>query len=129
MTTVESSRSEEASVSAKPGSGGRAAMLWEAHGQLGCALTAGVMLLAANILRWTGGSAQMSGVLTGIAFVLGLYFGTLSCIESLRQKKLDINLLMVLGAVLAIFVGSAMEGALLLFLFTLSGALDHDSML
>ncbi|HUO07129.1 MAG TPA: hypothetical protein VM008_02270, partial [Phycisphaerae bacterium] len=101
---------------------------WEAHGQLACALAAGVMLVAAKVVGWTSGPAVAVDVLVGVAFVLGLYFGSIACLASLREKKLDINLLMVLGAILAIFVGSATEGALLLFLFTLSGALEHYAM-
>jgi Cd2+/Zn2+-exporting ATPase len=64
-------------------------------------------------------------LLVGAAFALGFYFGAAAAVESIRERKLDINLLMVVGAVLAAAVGAATEGALLLFLFTLSGALEH----
>ncbi|MGN6370471.1 MAG: heavy metal translocating P-type ATPase [Phycisphaerae bacterium] len=129
MTSVDSTCREEtprhAIPAASPGAWKR---WWESHGQLACALLAGAALLATNAVRWSGGSPTVSDILTAIAFALGLYFGAMACIESLRHKKLDINLLMVLGAVLAIFVGSAREGALLLFLFTLSGALERYAM-
>jgi Cd2+/Zn2+-exporting ATPase len=108
---------------------------WQRHGQLVCALIAGVLLLAAKVVEWTVGHGGWGGyagitvnILMAIAFLLGFYYGSQAALESIREKKLDINLLMVLGAVLAIFVGSAMEGALLLFLFTLSGALEHYAM-
>src|SRR5262249_45412641 len=108
---------------------------WEQHAQLICAVVAGVLLLVAKTLQWSGiatghGIAVTMVVpsLVSVAFCLGFYFGARATVDSLREKKLDINLLMVAGAVLAIFVGSAAEGALLLFLFTLSGALEHYAM-
>ena len=103
--------------------------LWARHGQLICAIIAGVLLLSSGILHQAAPQAVGTcDTLVGIAFVLGLYFGSAAAIESLREKKLDINLLMILGAVLAIPVGHTPEGALLLFLFTLSGALEHYAM-
>jgi Cd2+/Zn2+-exporting ATPase len=108
---------------------------WKRHGQLVCALTAGGLLLVAKIIEWCvahdthlGSAGVVFHLLVAAAFVLGLYFGGAAAINSIRHKKLDINLLMVVGAVLAIFVGSEMEGALLLFLFTLSGALERYAM-
>jgi Cd2+/Zn2+-exporting ATPase len=93
---------------------------------------AGILLLASKIITWTAGGSEAAGiashVLVGVGFVIGFYYGMEAALESIRERKLDINLLMVLGAVLAIFVGSAMEGALLLFLFTLAGALEHYAM-
>ncbi len=103
--------------------------LWARHGQLACAIVAGLLLLTAHIMLWANPAAVLAyHWLVGMAFVLGLYFGAGAAFESLRQKKLDINLLMILGAVLAIPVQHAAEGALLLFLFTLSGALEHYAM-
>jgi Zn2+/Cd2+-exporting ATPase len=102
--------------------------LWARHGQLICAVVAGLLLLAAKIIGWTLGEHISFHICVAVAFALGFYYGGRAALGSLREKKLDINLLMVLGAVLAIFVGSEMEGALLLFLFTLSGALEHYAM-
>jgi Cd2+/Zn2+-exporting ATPase len=47
---------------------------------------------------------------------------------ALREKSFDIDVLMVVGAALAAFVGSPGEGALLLFLFVLAGALEELAM-
>jgi Zn2+/Cd2+-exporting ATPase len=102
------------------------------HGKLLCAITAGLLLLAATIYHWT--SAQEVEheyaylVPVGIAFAIGFCFGSAEAWLALRQGKLDIHFLMVLGAVLAIPVGAMMEGATLLFLFTLSGALEDYAM-
>ncbi|HVT82050.1 MAG TPA: cation-translocating P-type ATPase [Phycisphaerae bacterium] len=119
---------KQAEPSVQPPPGKPAEGNWTRHGQLICAAVAGVFILVAKIAGWLGAAALVVNLLVGVAFALGLYFGGKAAVESIRERKLDINLLMVLGAVLAIFVGSAAEGALLLFLFTLSGALEHYAM-
>ena len=99
------------------------------HGELICAITAGILLLVATIFHWTTGlEGPVYYTFVGIAFALGFFFGAAEAWEAIREGKLDIHFLMVVGAVLAIFVGSAMEGAVLLFLFTLSGALEDYAM-
>ena len=45
--------------------------------------------------------------------------------EKIRQKRLDIHFLMLCVAVGAMLIGAWTEGALLLFLFSTSGALEH----
>lgn len=102
------------------------------HGELLCAITAGLLLLTATIYHWTSAQEVEQGyaylVPVGIAFAIGFCFGAAEAWRALRQGKLDIHFLMVLGAVLAIPVGAMMEGATLLFLFTLSGALEDYAM-
>lgn len=44
--------------------------------------------------------------------------------ESIRERKLDINVLMLLAAIGSVALGLPMEAAILLFLFALSGALE-----
>lgn len=48
--------------------------------------------------------------------------------ELFRRFRLDIDLLMVVAAVAAAQVGAALEGAVLLALFSLSGTLEHRAM-
>ncbi len=48
--------------------------------------------------------------------------------ELIGKGRLDIDLLMVLAAVAAASVGAALEGAVLLALFSLSGTLEHRAM-
>jgi Cd2+/Zn2+-exporting ATPase len=59
-----------------------------------------------------------------VAYLFGGYFGVRASFESLREKKIDIDLLMVLAALGAAGVGAPFEGALLLFLFSLSNVLQ-----
>lgn len=67
----------------------------------------------------------------------GLYFGAYlfagqegvkSAIASLRERVLDVDVLMVLAALGAAIVGAPFEGALLLFLFSFSNVLQRYAM-
>jgi Cd2+/Zn2+-exporting ATPase len=58
------------------------------------------------------------------AYLAGGWFGVLSSLRSLRQWTIDVDLLMVLAALGAAYVGAPFEGALLLFLFSLSNVLQ-----
>jgi len=62
------------------------------------------------------------------SLLLGLIHGVRAAWESLAEKKVDIDVLMVVGAVAAASIGHAEEGALLLFLFVLAGALEEMAM-
>lgn len=59
------------------------------------------------------------------AYVFGGFEGVRSAVASLRERTLDIDLLMVLAAVGAALVGAPFEGALLLFLFSFSDVLQR----
>jgi len=59
-----------------------------------------------------------------VAYLTGGYFGVRASFESLKERKLDIDLLMVLAALGAAGVGAPFEGALLLFLFSFSNVLQ-----
>lgn len=65
----------------------------------------------------------------GLVYLAG---GIPSAVEALRallrDRVLDIDLLMVLAAIAAWVVGAPMEGAILLTLFSISGALEHRAM-
>ncbi len=59
-----------------------------------------------------------------IAFIAGGVYGLKGAVESLRERKLDVDLLMILAALGAAVVGEWRDGALLLFLFSLSNVLQ-----
>lgn len=88
------------------------------------AVSAGICLLTAWILKLSGGPRPLQGLFTLLAFAIAGMPAIQSVWEKLVQLRIDIDLLMVLGAVLAAYIGSPFEGALLLFLFALSGALE-----
>ncbi len=60
-----------------------------------------------------------------VAYVTGGVFGLKAGLESLRNRTIDVDLLMILAAVGAVIVGAPFEGAMLLFLFSLSNVLQN----
>ncbi len=97
-------------------------------------LALAAITLLALLVGWLGGS--VTGALPGwavtlaalIAFVAGGVTGTREAIEDMRHGELNIDFLMITAALGAAFIGEWEEGALLLFLFTLSGALEGFAM-
>lgn len=63
-----------------------------------------------------------------VAFLAGGIPAAIGAFQNLLQKKLDIDLLMVLAAIAAALVGEARDGAILLFLFSLAGTLEEYAM-
>ncbi len=59
-----------------------------------------------------------------IAYITGGVYGVHAGVNALRERKIDVDLLMVLAALGALIVGSPFEGAMLLFLFSLSNVLQ-----
>ena len=59
-----------------------------------------------------------------VAYILGGYFGVLASWQSLKEKTVNVDLLMLLAAWGAAYVGAPLEGAILLFLFSLSNTLQ-----
>ena len=58
------------------------------------------------------------------SYVTGGFFGAKTAIESLLERKIDVDMLMVLAALGAATIGQWHEGAILLFLFSLSNVLQ-----
>ncbi len=83
-----------------------------------------VAMLLGWLLEYLGAP---HGVVTGlyvVAYVTGGAFGLKAGLESLRARTIDIDLLMILAALGAAVVGAPFEGAMLLFLFSLSNVLQ-----
>ncbi len=102
--------------------------LWRTNYELGLAL----ITLIALLIGWFGagrGLPEWAILLCAlIAFGAGGYSGLVGAISEARQGKLDIDFLMLAAALGAALIGEWEEGALLLFLFTLSGALESFAM-
>jgi Cd2+/Zn2+-exporting ATPase len=89
---------------------------------------AGVLLLAG----WLAGRAEAPralalGLLLG-AYAAGGFYTLRDAWQSLRTRSFDIDILMVVAAAGAAALGAWVEGALLLFLFSLGHALEHMAM-
>lgn len=132
MTTqsLEQSVTESASplpVSPRPLLALASRAFWQENPEL---LLAAVTLVAL-LTGWIGGS--LTGALPGwavglaaiTAYAAGGYSGAKEALEDLRQGQLNIDFLMISAALGAALIGEWEEGALLLFLFTLSGALEE----
>jgi Cd2+/Zn2+-exporting ATPase len=87
-----------------------------------------VVTLIAILLSLFGESAGFSPevllALNITSYIAGGLFGAKSAIESLREGEIDVDMLMVLAALGAATVGQWHEGAILLFLFSLSNVLQ-----
>jgi len=87
------------------------------------ALLAGACGLSA-ILGWAFGSDALYLVACGFGSIAALR----ALAQSLRERKLDVNFLMLLAAIGAIVIGHPEDAAVLLFLFSLSGALEEAAL-
>jgi len=60
-----------------------------------------------------------------VAYVFGGWYGLKESIKSIQEPAVEIDLLMILAALGALIIGAPFEGAMLLFLFSLSGVLEE----
>ncbi|WP_293032897.1 heavy metal translocating P-type ATPase [Natronococcus sp.] len=60
-----------------------------------------------------------------VAYVFGGWYGLKASIAALREPAIEIDLLMIIAALGALYIGAPFEGAMLLFLFSLSGVLEE----
>lgn len=102
-------------------------------------MIAGVLLGAgwlAAVRSGTDGVFIAGSVLVWVSLAIGMFYGGRAAWESLKERQFDIDVLMVVGAALAAWVAARTpegpqpptEGALLLFLFVLAGALEDLAM-
>lgn len=95
--------------------------------QLYAAILAGA-LLGLGVLLDSALSWEPGRTLLWLSLAIGMFYGGRPAWEALRERRFDIDVLMVVGAGLAAYVGHPGEGALLLFLFVMSGALEDLAM-
>jgi len=112
---------QESSVAAKAG------WLVE-HRELILSGVAGLLLLGG----WLAGRAEAPSALS-LGLLLGAYaaggiYTLRDAWESVRNRRFDIDILMIVAAAGAAALGAWEEGALLLFLFSLGHALEHMAM-
>jgi len=76
----------------------------------------------------TGGAGNVSWGLYLGGYVFGGYYAVREAVDGLREGAFDVDLLMVVAAAGAALLGRWLEGAFLLFLFSLGHALEHYAM-
>ncbi|MFF3069019.1 heavy metal translocating P-type ATPase [Kitasatospora sp. NPDC057904] len=88
------------------------------------AAAATVLFLTALPLQLTGAPAWAWGPLYALAYATGGWEPAWAGLRALREKTLDVDLLMIVAALGAAAVGQVMDGALLIVIFATSGALE-----
>ena len=82
-------------------------------------------LVSSLLVERFGGPPALITVLNVTSYAAGGYYGLKAAIASLRHGRIDIDLLMILAAVGAALIDQWHEGAMLLFLFSLSNVLQE----
>lgn len=101
---------------------------WRTHIELIAAILSGILIVIAYILEVR--SIEAWSVITYLAaFLIGGYAKAKYGIrKTLENRKPNVELLMVLAAIGASLIGYWTEGAILIFIFSLSGALETYTM-
>ncbi|MCG3129087.1 MAG: Zinc-transporting ATPase [Phycisphaerae bacterium] len=86
------------------------------------------LLISSLAIESAGGSAGVILLVNLLSYLTGGFFGIADAIPALRQRRLDINFLMVVAAIGAALIDQWHEGATLLFLFSLSNTLQSYAM-
>ncbi|MEV0223169.1 heavy metal translocating P-type ATPase [Streptomyces sp. NPDC050704] len=88
------------------------------------ATAATVLFLLALPLQLAGAPAWAWGPLYGLAYATGGWEPGWEGLKALKDKTLDVDLLMIVAALGAASIGQVMDGALLVVIFATSGALE-----
>ncbi|MFJ8310272.1 MULTISPECIES: heavy metal translocating P-type ATPase [unclassified Streptomyces] len=83
-----------------------------------------LLFLIALPLQLTGAPAWAWGPLYALSYVTGGWEPGWEGLKALKDKTLDVDLLMVVAAIGAASIGQVMDGALLIVIFATSGALE-----
>lgn len=102
--------------------------MWlQRYGEGAAAAVCGVLIAIAWSL--TNVSASASIALYVLAFVIGGFASAKEGLETLvKERDFDVNFLMIIAAIGAAAIGYWTEGAILIFIFSLSGALETYTM-
>lgn len=99
--------------------------LWE-HREVRWSASSGLLLLAGFVASVTGAANALTTALYIAAAVVGARFFAREALEDLvRERKVGIELLMTVGAVAAGALGEWGEAAMLVFLYSISEALEE----
>lgn len=88
------------------------------------AAAATALFLLALPLQLTGAPAWTWGTLYALSYVTGGWEPGWEGLKALKDRTLDVDLLMVVAALGAAAIGQVMDGALLIVIFATSGALE-----
>ncbi|MGN5240796.1 MULTISPECIES: heavy metal translocating P-type ATPase [unclassified Rhodococcus (in: high G+C Gram-positive bacteria)] len=97
---------------------------WEVT-EIRAAAAAGVLLIAALIVRVTGGPDALGTGFEAVALVVAGYTFVPSTLKRLARGKIGVGTLMTIAAVGAVLLGEVGEAAMLAFLFAISEGLEE----
>lgn len=93
------------------------------------AILSGVFLLLAFLIQKLTSLPSIVYLISyAVSYFFGGYYTVIQSFETLKEKRFDIDFLMLVAAIGAAALGSFAEGGLLLFLFSLGHALEHFAM-
>jgi Cd2+/Zn2+-exporting ATPase len=92
------------------------------------AISGGLGLLSLVAEHFSGAGSPWALVLVAGSCLAGGWDAAIDGWAALKERRIDVHLLMIVVAVGAWFVGAQWEGALLLFLFSTAGAIEHYAM-
>lgn len=98
---------------------------WSRHLDLKASLLAATLLLLSFILSFNSEWVPLSKVLLIFVYFLAGIPSLIESIEDIINFEVNIDILMTLAAFSSVFIGSGMEGGLLLVLFSLSGSMEE----
>ena len=103
------------------------ALAGELNEEISCGLGLVFLVIALLVHKSNGFNALTNGLYLA-AYIFAGQEGVRSAIASLKEKVLDVDVLMVLAAMGAAIIGQPFEGALLLFLFSFSNVLQRHAL-
>jgi heavy metal translocating P-type ATPase len=124
MTSTLAPPSADRAASARTGDVPRRRTRLLALPEVRWATAATAFFLLALPLQLTGAPAWTWGPLYALAYVTGGWEPGWEGLKALKDKTLDVDLLMVVAALGAASIGQVMDGALLIVIFATSGALE-----
>lgn len=120
MTFFETGQDEQYSPFLKP-----SAKKWAVNLDLKASLLAAFLLVIATLGPWLKISWEMSSLLLIVIYFLAGIPALIETLEDLLSFEVNIDTLMTLAAFSSLLIGSPLEGALLLVLFAISGAMEE----
>ena len=125
MTSTLSAPAHDVVTSAPP-TRSRRSRLWSvlSMSEVRWAALATALFLAGGICQLMGAPEPVWWTLYLACYVTGGWQPALSGIQALREKTLDVDILMIVAALLAASIGQVFDGALLIVIFATSGALE-----
>lgn len=97
---------------------------WGANLTIKSSLFAALLLIASFALSFSPSTLPISHILLIMVYFLAGIPSLIESIEDLLRFDINIDILMTLAAFSSVLIGSSMEGALLLVLFSISGAME-----